>query len=105
MKIDYPAVTDETRTLIGVMSIEYIDPDLDQINLGDITIGFVQSQTKEASEEVVYEFYPANDIGKPYPAKNTYGEVWQDILIHIANDLDYAVEFTVRVSRKLGEEV
>jgi hypothetical protein len=103
LEIEYPAVTDETRTLIDVISIEYIDESLDQINLGDITLGFVQEDSAGSSGDHVYEFYPANEVNKPYPAKKTYGEVWQDILIHIANDLDYAVEFTVRVSNKLED--
>ena len=97
MDIEYPAVIDESRTLVGVFSLEYYDSDLDKICLGKLEIGFVQE------EENCFEFYPIDQIDNPYPARQSYAEVWQDILTHIANDIDLAIEFTIAVHNKLGE--
>ena len=97
LDIEYPAVIDESRTLVGVFSLEYYDPDLDKICLGKLEIGFVQENGDK------FEFYPIDQIEKPYPARQSYAEVWQDILTHIANDLDLAIEFTIAVQNKLGK--
>ena len=97
MDIEYPAVIDESRTLVGVFSLEYYDSDLDKICLGKLEIGFVQE------EENCFEFYPIDQIDNPYPARQSYAEVWQDILTHIANDIELAIEFTIAVHNKLGE--
>ena len=95
LNISYPAITDEKRTLLGVFSIEYWAEDLDEIRLGKHQIGYVQA------EEDVYSFYPHTDINKPYPARQSYEAVWQDIITHIANDLELAIEFTIKVQQKV----
>lgn len=94
MNISYPAVIDETRTLLGVFSIEYWSEDLDEIRLGKHQIGFVQA------EDNVFTFYPHTDINNPYPDRESYEAVWQDIITHIANNLDLAIEFTIKVQQK-----
>lgn len=94
MNVDYPAITDDNRTMIGVFSIEYFDDSLDQIMVGSKSIGFIQE------EDGVFNLYPDSDINNPYPNRKSYEAVWQDVITHIANNLELAIEFTIKVQQK-----
>jgi hypothetical protein len=40
-------------------------------------------------------------VENPFPARDSYAELWQDILTLIANDLDLAIELTIKVNHKV----
>lgn len=99
MQISYPQVTNEQRTLLGIFTIENTDRDYDTIYLGDIEIGYA---TQDSDGKFV--FIPTTEVENPFPQRESYAELWQDIVTLIANDLDLAIEFTIKAQHKNGDK-
>jgi len=99
MTLIYPPVSDTTRTLKDVFSISAGDL-YDTIYLGDIRLGWVATIVERNLDYWI--FTPETNQENPFPARDSYGEVWQDILTLIANDMDLAVEFAIRVNNKVN---
>lgn len=97
MEISYPALTDSSRNLIGIFTIENAHLDYDIIHLGEIEIGYVTQGEKG------WCFTPIAEVDSPFPLRDSYAEVWQDIITLIANDIDLAIEFTIRAQHKSME--
>jgi len=98
-KVDYPALVSPERSMVGIFTIENTAHDYDTIFLGDasgIALGYV---TQDFSD--LFVFTPATEVENPFPARGSYAELWQDILTLIANDLDLAIELTIKVNQKV----
>lgn len=93
-KIDYPKADNIQRSLSGIFSIESGDL-YDIVLLGDIKLGFM-SCDKLGN----YYFTPETSVENPFPARSSYQSAMTDVFTLIANDLDLAIEFTIRVNRK-----
>lgn len=93
MQITYPQATDNAPNMVGIFTIEASHESYDTIKLGDIEIGSVSISGAD--------FWFTTIDNTIYPTRGSYEAVWQDILTVIANDLDLAIEFTIRVNHKV----
>lgn len=98
--ITYPGITTEERALTGIITIDS-NRDYDTIHLGsneNILLGFINQN------DGYFEFVPESQIENPYPKRSAYQGCFGDIMTHIANDLELAIEFTVLVYHKQNKE-
>ena len=93
-KIDYPKAENQERSLSGIFSIETGDL-YDIIFLGDLQLGFIS-----CDDLGNFYFTPETSVREPFLARSSYQSAMTDVFTMIANDLDLAIEFTIRVNRK-----
>jgi hypothetical protein len=101
MELIYPPITDPTRTLNKVFSIQAGEL-YDTIFLGKIRLGWVA--VTEDSNQKHWIFTPEASQENPFPNRDSYAEVWQDILTLISNDIDLAIELTIKVQNKAVDD-
>lgn len=93
-QITYPKTQDTQRSLSGIFSIETGDL-YDIIALGEIPLGFIS-----CDQLGNFFFTPHSSPNKPFDSRSSYTSAMFDVFTLIANDLDLAIEFTIRVNRK-----
>jgi hypothetical protein len=93
-QITYPKVETPERSLSGIFSIETGDL-YDIVHLGEIKLGFI-SCDKLGN----FYFTPTVAMENPFPSRSSYTSAMFDVFTLIANDLDLAIEFTIKVNHK-----
>lgn len=72
----------------------------DEISIDTTRIGSIAESESDGLLE--YQFTPHLALNE-FPWRSTYESVWLDILIHLANSSDLAIEFTIAVTNKVRE--
>jgi hypothetical protein len=100
-QIQYPPMTDESRSLTDLLSIESRQ-DYDTIYLGSPAdgkfLGYIEYQNE------VFRFYPETQTNSPFPARTTYYSSLFDSIVFVINDLDLCVELCILTNRKVSKE-
>lgn len=87
------------QSLSGIFRInrnEYTD----EIFIGKTRIGSISE--RQTADVLDYQFTPDYTVNE-FPFRSTYESVWLDVLIHLANSSDLAIEFTIAVTNKIRE--
>lgn len=95
----------EGKNLVGIFTIIQ-QHNYDEIRLGDKIVGDLCMEMKwvDNEESPEYTFYQF-DSTEPFPTRKSYEECWLDILTTIANNQTLAIEFTIRVNRKVKKDI
>ena len=99
MQYEIPPTT-TALNLCGIFRIHRA-PNCDDIYLGEKLVGSIYELPEYQSSAMYslkYEFMPFN-LDHVFTARDSYEEVWLDILTELANDSDLAVEFTIQVTK------
>ena len=99
MEYQIPA-TSSALNLCGIFRIHRA-PNCDDVYLGEKLVGSIYELPDYSDSSAFrhrYEFMPFN-LDHVFQSRNTYEEVWLDVLTELANDSDLAVEFTIQVTK------
>lgn len=99
--LKYPEISDKSRALTGILSIES-HPDYDTIYLGSIEKGVLLGFIGYTGR-MQFEFVPETSIENGFPPRSGYLTCLADVFTYISNDLDLAIEFTIAVQKKLNK--
>ena len=100
-EIQYPAMTEERRSLTEILSIQSHN-DYDTIYLGSIAdgnlLGYIEYRTG------VFIFYPQSEMTHPFPNRTTYYGALFDSLVYVVNDLELSIDLCILTNRKVNKE-